>query len=298
MRQLACALVVAVTLGPAVPALAAKAAPPPSKQEPEAARKLLERYVPEAANRPTLWSAMAGAALLEGQPAIGQAAMERSARVFGGGDLQDLGKAVARTWLGAAKELAGDPASRESRASFILLYIETAVRYDPDLARQEADLVNETPKKLAAAKDSPRSGVPTEADLKVVVDREVRELERSVEKAKIRRTEGDIRSLATAIEAYAVDNSKYPAGTLDELEKLLSPTYIRTMPRLDAWGTPYRIEVTNNRLDYRITSAGADRTFEKRGPLGCPEDKGTAVEVSDPRRDLVFFSGRFVQSVR
>jgi hypothetical protein len=298
MRQFACALVVAVTLGPAVPALAAKAASPPSKQELEAARKLLERYVPEAANRPTLWSAMAAAALLEGQPAIGQAAMERAALVFGGGDLQSLGKAVARTWLGAAKELLGDPVSRDSRASFILLYIETALHYDPYLARQEEDLVAEAPKKLAAAKESPQPGVPTEADLKVVVDREVLELERSMEKAKVRRTEGDIRTLSTAIEAYAIDKSKYPAGTLDELEKLLSPTYVRAMPRVDAWGTPFRVEVSNDRHNYRITSAGADRTFEKRGPLGCPEDKGAPVELSDPRRDLVFFSGRFVQSVR
>jgi Type II secretion system (T2SS), protein G len=224
--------------------------------------------------------------------------MERAALAFGGGDLQDMGKAVARTWLGAARELVGDPVSRDSRASLILLYIETAVRYDPDLARQDAALVTEAPKKLAAAKDSPRPGVPTEADLKVVMDREVRELERSVEKAKVRRSEGYIRSLATAFEAYAVDHNKYPAGTADELEKLLSPTYIRVMPRVDAWGTPYKIEVLNNRQDYRITSAGADRIFEKRGPLGCPEDKGTAVEVSDPRRDLVFFDGRFVQSVR
>ena len=153
-------------------------------------------------------------------------------------------------------------------------------------------------KKFAAAKDSPRSGMPTEFDLRVVADREVRELERSIEKAKARRTEGDIRILATAFEAYAVNKNKYPAGTPDELEKLLSPTYVRVMPRVDAWGTPYRIEVSSDRQNYRITSAGADRTFEKRGPLGCPEDKGTAVELSDPRRDLVFYNGGFVQSVR
>jgi hypothetical protein len=86
--------------------------------------------------------------------------MERAALAFGGGDLQDMGKAVARTWLGAARELVGDPVSRDSRASLILLYIETAVRYDPDLARQDAALVIEAPKKLAAAKDSPRGVMP------------------------------------------------------------------------------------------------------------------------------------------
>jgi hypothetical protein len=64
MRQFVCALVFAVTLGPAVPALAAKASPPPSKPELEAARKLLERYVPQAANQPGFWAAMANAALL------------------------------------------------------------------------------------------------------------------------------------------------------------------------------------------------------------------------------------------
>ena len=95
-----------------------------------------------------------------------------------------------------------DPPGRSAQQ---LLYIETAVRYDADLARREPELVIEVPKRLAGAKD---------------------------------------------------------------------------------------------RNNYRITSAGTDRTFEKRGPVGCPADEGAVSELSDSRRDLVFYNGRFVQLVK
>ena len=148
------------------------------------------------------------------------------------------------------------------------------------------------------AKGSPAPGLKGESDPKSVVDPEAMERERSVEAAKVQRTQGEIRTLAVAMEAFAVDNHEYPSGTLDVLEKLLSPAYVRVMPRADAWGTPYRVEVTKDRQNYRVTSAGADRTFEKRGPVGCPEDEGGLVQPSDPRRDTVFYNGRFVQQVK
>ena len=184
MRPSACALVVSLAIGPALPGVAATAFAPPSKPELEAARKLLETYVPPTASQPTLWAGLATGALLEGQPAIAQAAIERAAAEVAVGEPKILGKAVARTWLEAAQHLYGDPSTRKSSASLVLLYVETAVRLDPDLAGQEAGLVTEAPKTLAAAKDSPRPGVPTEADLKLVIDRSARELERVLAKAK------------------------------------------------------------------------------------------------------------------
>jgi hypothetical protein len=125
-----------------------------------------------------------------------------------------------------------------------------------------------------------------------------REAEPSGDKDRIAKTVEEIRTLATALDAYAVDYNRYPAGTLDDLEKVLVPTYVERMPRLDAWETPFRVEVTEDAMNCRITSAGADRKFEKRGPAGCPEDKARVLDLTDPARDLVFYGGEFVQLVK
>jgi hypothetical protein len=124
------------------------------------------------------------------------------------------------------------------------------------------------------------------------------EAEPSGDEARVAKSVDEIRILATALDAYAVDYNRYPAGTLDDLEKLLVPTYVKRKPRLDAWETPFRVEVTEDAVNCRITSAGADRKFEKRGPAGCPEAKATLLDLTDPARDLVFYGGDFVQFVK
>jgi hypothetical protein len=73
----------------------------------------------------------------------------------------------------------------------------------------------------------------------------------------------DMRSLATASEAYATDYNKYPdAQDLDALDKLLSPVYIRTLPRNDAWGKAVHYVASESFQGYRFTSAGPDGVFE------------------------------------
>ena len=75
----------------------------------------------------------------------------------------------------------------------------------------------------------------------------------AVQRGKQKRTMSDMRALATAVEAYAVDNNSYPAATAcatgvytttpvtltSSSFSNLSPTYIAQAPRLDGWGTFY-----------------------------------------------------------
>src|SRR5215212_3343653 len=53
-----------------------------------------------------------------------------------------------------------------------------------------------------------------------------------------RKTMSDMRSIATAAEAYATDqdDSTYPRGDWSALEKALTPTYIKELPKTDLWG--------------------------------------------------------------
>lgn len=114
------------------------------------------------------------------------------------------------------------------------------------------------------------------------------ELQAAIERSKTKRTMADIRTLAIASEAYSVDEAKYPeAADIDSLGKILMPTYVRDMPRVDGWGTAYAYVVSADGAHYRIVSAGRDKTF-------APSSLriGASAETND---DIVYEDGKFVQ---
>ena len=126
----------------------------------------------------------------------------------------------------------------------------------------------------------------------------------ALDKSKQKKTMGDMRSIASAWEARAIDRGGYsaagqspayawPSEQIDDadLELLLSPTYIRPMARADGWGFPfqYAVETTAGAsvqsAIYGIRSAGRDGQFESSYP-----DKTT----SRFDCDIVFSNGQFV----
>ena len=101
-----------------------------------------------------------------------------------------------------------------------------------------------------------------------------------------------LRTVATASEAYATDNDEYPRVTsMEELRTLLEPTYIRTMPSEDGWGT--KLFYVTDGEHYRFVSAGSDRKFEwNRQVLDLEPEK---VEPDRPGLDVIFQDGDFIQ---
>ena len=72
-----------------------------------------------------------------------------------------------------------------------------------------------------------------------------------------KRTMGDMRSVATALESYSIPNGAYPvASSIAELAPLLEPTYTKALPREDGWGRP--IEVQSDGTSYALASRGGD----------------------------------------
>lgn len=110
-------------------------------------------------------------------------------------------------------------------------------------------------------------------------------------------TMADLRTVATATEAYATDDNKYPnVKSYEELGSILSPTYIRKMPEKDAWGTPFMYVVSADGQHYKFVSAGADKHFDWNATTieSLPENyKGRASESLDA--DIVFQDGQFIQ---
>ena len=78
-----------------------------------------------------------------------------------------------------------------------------------------------------------------------------------------------MRSIATAIEAYAVDNSFYPKGT-DEtnIEDHISPTYLKNMPDNDGWRHGWDVVVDAAGQNYTLASTGRDAAFTASAGAG------------------------------
>lgn len=125
--------------------------------------------------------------------------------------------------------------------------------------------------------------------------------DRTANKLKSQKTMADIRILANTLERYSVDNSLYPpSGDLDRLAADLTPTYGTSIPRLDAWGQSFRVEISETRKDYRITSSGADGVFENRPRLATragarPKPEPGMGPSADTGTDLVYENGIFIR---
>jgi general secretion pathway protein G len=119
----------------------------------------------------------------------------------------------------------------------------------------------------------------------------------AVQRGKQKRSMADMRSLATAIEAYAVDNNVYPQANAcatglftttsvtlatDSFSRL-SPTYIAAPPRTDGWGRFYKYGSDGN--SYVIASGGRDTT------TAAP----TCGTTTNFNNDIYYSNGTFIQ---
>jgi type II secretion system protein G len=120
----------------------------------------------------------------------------------------------------------------------------------------------------------------------------------AVQRGKQKRTMSDMRALATAVEAYAVDNNNYPAaacpgGTYTATGTALttasftnlSPTYIADPPRKDGWQRFLLYSLSSDSQQYNIRSLGRDGNVTT---IVC----GTTTNFND---DILYSNGTFLQ---
>jgi general secretion pathway protein G len=125
----------------------------------------------------------------------------------------------------------------------------------------------------------------------------------AIQRAKQRRTMGDIRTSATAIEAYAVDMNRYPpsAGSYDlpagltaattvgaNMYKYVSPTYVKSVPLADGWNSWFLYSTDANGTVYALFSGAKDGVAA--GASGTPVGPTT-----DFNQDIVYANGSFLQ---
>jgi general secretion pathway protein G len=113
-----------------------------------------------------------------------------------------------------------------------------------------------------------------------------------------KRTMADLRSIATAIEEFSIDNNYYPdtLGTVDLIEALspyIVPTYIRSLPRTDGWGN--RFLGWSAPEHYVIYSVGSDGVPDTPYSYGHPFPAEWGGKTSTYSSDIVFSNGSFIQ---
>jgi general secretion pathway protein G len=121
----------------------------------------------------------------------------------------------------------------------------------------------------------------------------------AIQRAKQRRSMGDIRSTATAVEAYAVDFNRYPpsaavtfpAGltypgvTVGGIRGYVSPTYIRVVPMADGWNSWFLYSTDTNGQAYFLASFGKNGSIDDIGETG----------TTDFNADIIYVNGQFIQ---
>lgn len=108
-----------------------------------------------------------------------------------------------------------------------------------------------------------------------------------------KQTMASLRSIATAVEAFRIDNGMVPGPTegyvpVATIRSQIEPSYIRTTPLADAWGN--RLLYWSDGESYRIASPGWNGTAEQPYADVVP---GTTTNAFDA--DIVFGDGQFLQ---
>ncbi len=110
----------------------------------------------------------------------------------------------------------------------------------------------------------------------------------AIDRGKQKRTMADLRSIGTAVEAYAVDTNFYPtAANATALVGAVEPTYIKKMPATDGWNTPVVYQPA--------TTAGAGYTLRSYGKGAAAEGSPIGGKTTDFTKDIIFVDGQFTQ---
>jgi general secretion pathway protein G len=126
----------------------------------------------------------------------------------------------------------------------------------------------------------------------------------AMQRAKQKRTMADMRAIATAWEARATDQNSYGAAGANPtftwpgtdvphstLLTLLTPTYIKSLPKTDGWNRNYGYAmdgaVATATQQYAIRSMGKD------GAFNTTYSAGTQTQNFDC--DIVYSNGSFIQ---
>jgi general secretion pathway protein G len=114
----------------------------------------------------------------------------------------------------------------------------------------------------------------------------------AINRGRQKRTMADIRTIGTAIEAYAVDHASYPTVTVGTIgasagfATLIEPTYVKRAPRTDGWNQDLRaVSVLQT---YSVGGSGRDKLFATSALTGYTQGSTDNMDC-----DIIYSSGSF-----
>ena len=114
----------------------------------------------------------------------------------------------------------------------------------------------------------------------------------AINRARQKRSMSDMRTIGTAIEAYAVDWSFYPDQAADAVIGTIAihiaPIYVKKVPGGDGWREPFMVR-SESRF-YTLGSAGRDRVFESGLDNGNYDRPPTSIMDCD----IIYSNGTFI----
>ena len=123
----------------------------------------------------------------------------------------------------------------------------------------------------------------------------------AMQRSKQKRTMADMRTIATAWEARATDVNRYNAAgvtfptanaTIDLLTSFLSPTYVKTFPQRDGWGTNWGLGCDQA---WPSTTAAQVYAIISYGKDGQPQGSWSGGATTAFDCDIVYSNGTFIQ---
>jgi len=109
----------------------------------------------------------------------------------------------------------------------------------------------------------------------------------AIDKSKQKKTMSDLRTIGTAVEAYATDTALYPLNMANwaALKPIIDPYFIRMPPDADGWSNTWDAKTSAAGTDYTLASYGKDGSLSVR-PGG---------QTTDFNCDILFSHGQFFQ---
>lgn len=109
----------------------------------------------------------------------------------------------------------------------------------------------------------------------------------AIDKSKQKKSMSDLRTIGTAVEAYATDTAAYPLAIANwaALKTIVDPYFIKSPPDTDGWNNPWDTVTTSNGSNYTLCSNGKDGITGTRAG-----GRTTSFDC-----DIVFSGGQFFQ---
>jgi len=123
----------------------------------------------------------------------------------------------------------------------------------------------------------------------------------AIQRGRQKRAMGEVRSIATAAQAYATDAQIFPIGggsfaapTTTVLSDL-TPDYIKSIPATDPWNKPYLYAgVATTGTDFGVASTGKDATVDLAAWGTISANSFVSLNTNCFECDIVWFDDGFV----